>query len=72
MGSVLGQRLEMWPNLKHFLHWEFLEKENICSTLQFRENRLNKGRRAEASGGATETTTEVALFGSRDSGSGLR
>jgi len=71
-GSELGQRLEMWPNFQHFLHWEFLEEENICSTLQFREKRLNEGRRAEALGGATETTTELARFCSRDSGAGLR
>jgi len=61
-GSVLGQRLEMWPNFQPLLHWEFLEKENICSTLQFWEKRLNEVRRAKASGGATDTTTEVAVF----------
>jgi len=62
MGSELGQRLEMWPNFQHFLHWEFLEEENICSTLRFREKRLNEGRRGKALGRATETTTEVAVF----------
>jgi len=60
-GSKLGQRWKMWPNFQHFLHWELLEK-NICSTLRFRERRLNERRRANASGGATETTTEVAVF----------
>jgi len=61
-GSVLGQRVEMWPNFQHFLHWEFIEEENICSTLRFREKRLMEGRMAKASGGATVTTTEVADF----------
>jgi len=61
-GNVLGQRVEMWPNFQHFLHWEFLEEENICSTLRFREKRLMEGRMMKASGGATVTTTEVADF----------
>jgi len=59
---VLGQRVEMWQNFQHFVHWEFLEEENICSTLRFREKRLREGRTAKASGGATVTTTEVANF----------
>ena len=45
-GSLLGQQLGMWPNFQHFLHWEFLEEENICSTLQFLEKRLMEGRMA--------------------------
>jgi len=71
-GRLLGQRVEMWPNFQHFLHWEFLEEENICSTLRFREKRLMEGKTAKASGGAMVTTTEVADLWSRDSGSGLR
>jgi hypothetical protein len=71
-GNVLGQRVGMWPNFQHFLHWEVLEEENICSTLRLREKRLMEGRMMKASGGATVTTTEVADFWSRDSGSGLR
>ena len=43
-GSELGQRVGIWPNFQHFLHWEFLEEENICSTLRFREKRLMEGR----------------------------
>jgi len=70
--SVLGQSVGMWPNFQHFLHWEFLEEENICSTLRFPEKRLMEGRMVKASGGATVTTSEVADFSSRDSGSGLR
>jgi len=62
MGSVLRQQLEMWPNFQHFLHRELWEEENICSTLWFLEKRLNEGRRAKASGGATETTTELPVF----------
>jgi len=42
--SELGQRAGMWPNFQHFLHWGFLEEENICSTLRFREKRLMEGR----------------------------
>ena len=61
-GSVLGQRVGMWPNFQHFLHWEFLEEENICSTLQFREKRLLEGRMAKASGGATVTTRRLLTF----------
>jgi len=61
-GSVLGQRVGMWPNFEHFLHWEFLEEKNICSTLRLREKRLMEGRMAKASGGATVMTTEVADF----------
>jgi len=61
-GSEEGQRWEMWPNFQHFLHWEFLEEGNICSTLQFREKRLSEGRRTKASGRAIETTTEVAVL----------
>jgi len=61
-GCVLGQREGMWQNFQHFLHWEFLEEENICSTLRFREKRLMEGRMAKASGGATVTTTEVDDF----------
>jgi len=45
-GRVLGQRVGMWPNFQHFLHWELLEEGNICSTLRFRENRLMEGRMA--------------------------
>ena len=36
------------------------------------ENRLIEGRSCSASGGATDTMTEVALFRACDSGSGLR
>jgi len=43
-GSELGQRVGTWPNFQHFLHWEFLEEENICSTLRFWEKRLMEGR----------------------------
>jgi len=42
--SELGQRVGIWPNFQHFLHWEFLEEENICSTLRFREKRLKEVR----------------------------
>jgi len=61
-GSVLGQLVGMWPNFQHFLHWEFLEEENICSTLRFPEKRLMEGRMAKVSGGAMVTTTEVLTF----------
>jgi len=52
----------MWLKFQHFLHWEFVQEENICCTLWFRENRLKERRRATASGGATVTTTLVAVF----------
>jgi len=55
-GSALGHRLEMWPYFLPFLHRELFKEENLCSTLQLREKRLKEGRRAKASGGATETT----------------
>jgi len=45
-GRVLGQRVGMWPNFQHFLHWELLEEGNICSTLRFRVNRLMEERMA--------------------------
>jgi len=58
--SESGQRWKMCLNFQHLVHCEFLEEENICSTLQLGENRLLEGRRVSASGGATVTTTDVA------------
>ena len=43
-GSELGQRVGIWLNFQHFVHWEFLEEEDICSTLLFWEKRLMEGR----------------------------
>jgi len=70
-GSELEQRWEVWPNFQHLVHCEVLDEENICYTLRFWEKRLIEGRRASASGGATVTITEVAVFCPPDSGLGL-